>query len=238
MTNPLIEFNVLAKDLENAKEIDEASRHRALVGVLTKDFPTVEAAVAQVKSYQEAGVRVSIGLGAGDPAMWRRVAEVSVATLPDHVNQVLPATGYTIGALRVAGMENPLVNALITPGSRAGMVKVTTGEVSKDCDDEVSVDAAAALLADIGAPSVKFFPIGGDSKLDHLDAMVKAAVARGIPVFEPTGGIDLGNVQAVVECCLAAGATHVIPHVYTSIVDKESGRTRAEALVELDKMFA
>ncbi|HQD22244.1 MAG TPA: KDGP aldolase, partial [Arachnia sp.] len=122
-----IELNVLAKDLDNAVAVTEAAAGNVYVAVLTKGFPTVADAIEQVKAYTAAGVRASVGLGAGDPAMWRRVVDVSVATLPAHVNQVFPASGLTVGALEVAGATDTWVNALIAPGSRPGLVRVGTG---------------------------------------------------------------------------------------------------------------
>ncbi|HBS43462.1 MAG TPA: 2-dehydro-3-deoxyphosphooctonate aldolase, partial [Paenibacillus sp.] len=60
-------LNVLAKDIANAKEIYEAAEGYVLVGVLSKDYKTVEEAVTAMKQYgQEIEDAVSIGLGAGD----------------------------------------------------------------------------------------------------------------------------------------------------------------------------
>ncbi|MDF1489983.1 KDGP aldolase [Tessaracoccus caeni] len=233
-----IELNVLAKDLDNAVAVTQAAEGNVYVGVLTKNFDTVDEAVAQVKAYTAAGVRVSVGLGAGDPAMWRRVVDVSVATLPAHVNQVYPAAGLTVGALEVAGATDTWVNALITPGSKPGLVRVGTGPNSVGFDGEVSAEQAAALVAEVGIASVKFYPIGGTTQLDHLTAMVKAAVAAGVPIFEPTGGIDVENYDVVVSTCLEAGATHVVPHIYTSIVDKASGNTIPELVTLLNEKSA
>ena len=190
-----IELNVLAKDLANAQQVMDASAGTAYVGVMVKHFPSVAAAIEQVDAYQAAGVRVSVGLGAGDPAMWRKVVDVAVATKPVHVNQVLPAAGLTLGSLQVAGATTTL-------------------------------------------SSVKFYPIGGDAMLDHLAAMVAAAVRVGVPVFEPTGGIDLANFDAVITTCLEAGATHVMPHLYSSIIDSESGNTRPEDVAQLFEQAA
>lgn len=233
-----IELNVLAKDLDNAVAVTEAAAGNVYVAVLTKGFPTVAYAIEQVKAYTAAGVRASVGLGAGDPAMWRRVVDVSVATLPAHVNQVFPASGLTVGALEVAGATDTWVNALISPGSKPGLVRVGTGPNSAAFDGEVSAEQAAAMVAEVGVSSVKFYPIGGTSQLDHLTAMVKAAVAAGVPIFEPTGGIDVENYDAVVSTCLEAGATHVVPHIYTSIVDKVSGNTVPELVATLNEKSA
>lgn len=234
MPDALIEMNVLASDLANAQEVAEASQGRAYVGVLTKDFDDAESAAARVREYEAAGVRVSIGLGAGDATMWARVADVAASTTAEHVNQVLPATGYTIGRL---GGRPAIVNALIAPGSEPGRVRIGTGPASSSWQDEVSVDAAAAMLADIGAPSVKLFPIRGLERLDDLRAMARAAVAAGLPILEPTGGIDLDNVRQIVDACVDEGCTHVIPHVYTSIVDPATSRTRVDDVERLERLL-
>jgi 2-dehydro-3-deoxy-phosphogluconate aldolase len=81
--------------------------------------------------------------------------------------------------------------------------------------------------------SVKFYPISGDKRLDEVAAMVKAAVNAGIKIFEPTGGIDVENVHQIVQTCLDNGAETVIPHLYTSLVDKETGKTEIEKIQQL-----
>lgn len=225
-------FNVLAKDLENAKAISAFDPQRVLVGVMVKNFATDEDAVARVKSYMECGIRTSVGLGAGDPAMWQRVADVSAVCKPDHVNQVFPAAGYTKGRLEGVGCD-ALINSLLEPADQPGMVYVTTGAVSQYKKEAITCEAAAKLMADVGLPSVKFYPIEGVKKLDHVRAMVRAAVKEGITTFEPTGGIGMDNVYEIVKVCIEEGAETVIPHLYTSLVDKETKETKPEYLEEL-----
>lgn len=220
-----IKLNILAADVKNAKEIVDAAEGKVYIGVMVKPYPTVDAAVAYVNEMQEAGVPVSVGLGAADPAMWRRVAETAVHTKPVHVNQVYPGAGYTVAALRAVGAEHSMVNAVIRPSGTAGKVSILTGPETSAFDEYVSCAAAAAALKEIDIPSVKFYPIGGDQHLDEVAAMVRAAVAAGVTVFEPTGGINGDNVEAVVKTCLENGAEIIIPHIYTAFVDKETGRT-------------
>ena len=229
-------FNVLAKDLENAKEISQFDASRVLVGVMVKNFATNEEAIERVKSYMDEGILASVGLGAGDPKQWKRVADVAAATCPYHINQVLPAAGYTLGKLSVVHKGDYLVNSLIEPSEEVGKVYMTTGAVSQELKEAVSCEMAAKYMADIGLPSVKFFPIEGTKKLDHVRAMVKAAVKEGITTFEPTGGIDMENVYEIVKVCIEEGAETVIPHLYTSLVDKETGKTKPEYLKELLEM--
>ncbi|VBB07189.1 2-dehydro-3-deoxy-phosphogluconate aldolase [Lucifera butyrica] len=232
MSNPIC-LNVLAKDLENAKQITEATKGNVYIGIMVKNFADVEAAVTQVNSYQEAGIPVSVGLGAGDPKEWRRVIDVAVKTKPVHVNQIFPAAGYTLGALERAGSSRTLVNALVAPAGSPGKVSILTGPLSKEYKDVISCEAAAALMQEIGVKSVKFYPIEGCKRLDEVAAMVKAAVKYGITIFEPTGGIDAKSVFPVVKTCLENGVQFVIPHIYTAFVDKETRVTNAEAVAAL-----
>lgn len=226
-------FNVLAKDLENAKEISALDRDRILVGVMVKNFKTEEDVVELIKSYMDAGVLTSVGLGAGDPSQWKKVADVAVLAKPYHVNQVFPAAGYTKGRLEECNKNKFLVNSLIEPSDKVGMVYISTGEVSKTKKEAITCELAAKLHKDIGLQSIKFYPIDGLKKIEHVRQMVRAAVKEGINIFEPTGGIDMSNVYEIVKVCLDEGAEIVIPHLYTSLIDKETGKTKVEYIKQL-----
>lgn len=68
--NDKICLNVLTKDIENAREIYEATKGHVLLGVLSKNYPTVEAAIEDMKKYSvEIENAVSVGLGAGSKSM-------------------------------------------------------------------------------------------------------------------------------------------------------------------------
>ena len=233
MSNPVIRLNVLAKDIDNARQITELTHGQAYIGVMVKNFATADAAVQYVQTLQAAHLPVSVGLGAGDPTQWRKVAEVAVKTKPVHVNQVFPAAGYTKGALDQAGSGETIVNALIAPGGVPGKVSILTGSVSRGYQEAVSCEAAAALLQESGVQSVKFYPVAGDQRLSEIAAMVRAAVQHGITIFEPTGGIDGRSVHKVVETCAANGAQTIIPHIYTAFVDKRTGRTNPDEVADL-----
>lgn len=233
--NGRIALNLLAKNAENAREVWDATGGHVLVGVMLADYATVEDAAAQLNSLMQAVPVASVGLGAGDPKQWQRVVDTALLTNPGHVNQVFPAAAYTVGALRARGLEQNVVNALITPSGTPGKVLIGTGPLSQSAPAaEVACETAAAMLAEMGVDSVKFFPIKGDARLDEVRAMAKAAAGAGIRIFEPTGGIGISNVARVVEAVLEAGSEIVIPHIYTAIVDPATGLTRpheAEALM-------
>lgn len=226
-------FNVLAKDLKNAKELVQIAGDRVLVGVMVKNFPTEEAAIQLVKEFKGNNIPVSVGLGAGDPAMWKKVAEVSVATLPDHINQVFPASGYTLGRLEQTTENVPLINSMIEPTGTPGQVYISTGPLSSAHREKVTCELAATMIAEMGIPSIKFYPIEGVKYLDELAEMTQAASKVGIKIIEPTGGIDLSNVHEIVQICLENGAELVIPHLYSSLIDKESGETKSSAMKQL-----
>lgn len=234
--NQKIIFNVLAKDVENAKELVKVAGDRVLIGVMVKHFPSAKEAIEQVEMYKNNHIPVSVGLGAGDPAMWKMVADVSAKTVPNHINQVFPAAGYTRGRMNELEASATLINALIEPSGTAGQVYISTGPSSSDFKEKVSCELAAAMLAEIGVDSVKFYPIDGEKRLDEVAAMVKAAVNAGLTIFEPTGGIDLDNVERIVQVCLDNGAETVIPHLYTSLIDQKTGKTEVEKIKQLISM--
>ncbi|WP_026581377.1 KDGP aldolase [Bacillus sp. J33] len=234
--NHKVIFNVLAKDENNAKELVDAAGDRVLVGIMVKNFPNEEDAIEQVEFYKKQNIPVSVGLGAGDPAMWKMVADVSAKTHPEHINQVFPAAGYTLGRISELNFSNTIVNALIEPSGTPGQVYISTGPNSSEYKEKVSCEMAASMLAEIGVHSVKFYPINGDERLDEVAAMVKAASQAGLKIFEPTGGIDVENVYRIVQTCLENGAEMVIPHLYTSLVNKETSKTEVEKIEQLINM--
>ena len=234
--NHQVIFNVLAKDLKNAKELVDVAGDRVLVGVMVKDFPTEEAARELIEEFKDNNVLVSVGLGAGDPAMWKKVANVAVETQPNHINQVFPAAGYTLGRMEQSTDVVPVVNSLIEPTGIPGQVYISTGPASSTYREPVSCGLAATMMVELGVTSLKFYPIEGLKRLDEVAEMTRAAVKAGIKIIEPTGGITLDNVHAIVRTCLDNGAEMVIPHLYTSLIDGETGETKPSAVKQLIEM--
>lgn len=54
--------------------------------------------------------------------------------------------------------------------------------------------------------------------------------------LEPTGGIDLNNYATILKIALDAGVKKVIPHIYSSIIDKNSGKTKPQDVKTLMDM--
>ena len=219
-------LNVLAGSKDNAREIYDAAEGHVLVGVLSKNYADVASAVADMKEYAALIENaLSVGLGAGDPRQSLMVSQISAQVQPQHVNQVFTGVGTSRALL---GQSDSVVNGLISPTGKVGLVKINTGPLSSKASDAiVPVETAIALLRDMGGSSVKYFPMGGLKTRDEFAAVARACAEQDF-WLEPTGGIDLENFGAIMEIALAAGVTKIIPHIYSSIIDSATGNTRPE----------
>ncbi len=207
-----------------------------LVGVLSKNYPDVASAVADMREYAALiDNALSVGLGAGDPNQSAMVSEISRQVQPQHVNQVFTGVATSRALL---GQNESVVNGLVSPTGTVGMVKISTGPLSSSAPDGiVPVETAIALLKDFGGSSIKYFPMGGLKCRDEYQAVAEAC-ARHDFWLEPTGGIDLENYEEILQIALDAGVSKIIPHIYSSIIDKASGDTRPEdvrTLLEMTK---
>ncbi|MEF2964897.1 KDGP aldolase family protein [Paenibacillus sp. M1] len=227
-----VALNVLAKDIPNAKDVFEAAEGHVLVGVLSKAYPTVEEAVTAMKAYgKEIDDAVSIGLGAGDNRQAAVVAEIAKHYPGSHINQVFPAVGATRANL---GDKDGWINSLVSPTGRPGYVNISTGPHSAAGSEAaiVPVRSAIALVRDMGGNALKYFPMQGLSREEEYRAVAKACAEEGF-ALEPTGGIDMDNFEAILKIALEAGVKQVIPHVYSSIIDKDSGNTNIQDVRDL-----
>lgn len=225
-------LNCLAGSLENAKQIYDAAEKHVLVGVLSGNYPDVSSAVEDMKKYNELlEGNLSVGLGGGNPNQWRAVAEIAKEVKANHFNQVFTAVGYTRANV---GNNDAFVNCLVSPTGTVGKVKISTGPLSSKADIAAVIDVETAILMakDMGASSLKFFPMGGLKCRDELVAVANACAKYDF-MLEPTGGIDLNNFEEILKIILDCGVKKVIPHVYSSIIDKESGNTKIEDVTTL-----
>lgn len=225
-------LNVLAGSLKNAEEIYEAAEKHVEVGVLSASYPDVPGAVKDMKKYMEIlEGNLSVGLGGGNPAQWKAVADIAKEVKANHFNQVFSAVGYTR-----ANVENGIshINALVSPTGIPGKVKISTGPLSQDCEEPavISVDTAIAMIREMGGNSIKFFPMGGLKCREELKAVAEAC-SRNQFILEPTGGISPENFCEIMGIILNAGVEKVIPHIYSSIIDKASGNTKIEEVKRL-----
>ncbi|MDG0797622.1 2-dehydro-3-deoxy-phosphogluconate aldolase [Pectobacterium punjabense] len=224
-------LNVLAGSKENASEIYDAAEGHVLVGVLSKNYPDVASAVADMRDYAgRINNALSIGLGAGDPNQSTMVSLIAREVQPQHVNQVFTGVATSRALL---GQNDTVVNGLVSPTGTPGLVKISTGPLSSQTTDGiVPVDTAIALLKDMGGSSIKYFPMGGLKCRDEYRAVAEACARNGF-WLEPTGGIDLDNYSEILQIALDAGVSKIIPHIYSSIIDKVSGDTRPSDVRQL-----
>ncbi|MDO4378848.1 MAG: KDGP aldolase family protein [Erysipelotrichia bacterium] len=238
--NDKVCLNCLAGSLENACQIYEATEKHVLVGVLSANYPDVMSAVEDMKKYYMAlDGNLSVGLGGGNPNQWKAVADIAKEIKANHFNQVFTAVGYTRAEL---ANNTGFINCLVSPTGVVGKVKISTGPLSSKSEQPAIVDVETAILMakDMGGSSLKFFPMGGLKCKDELVAVAKACAKLDF-MLEPTGGIDLNNFEEIVKIVLDNGVKKVIPHVYSSIVDKASGNTKIEdvkKLMEIVKKIA
>ena len=227
-------LNVLAGSKENARDIYAAAEGHVLVGVLSKNYPDVASAVTDMREYAALiDNALSVGLGAGDPNQSAMVSEISRQVQPQHVNQVFTGVATSRALL---GQQETVVNGLVSPTGTPGRVKISTGPLSSQTPDGiVPVETAIALLKDMGGSSIKYFPMGG-LKCREEYIVVAQACARHDFWLEPTGGIDLDNFTEILQIALDAGVSKIIPHIYSSIIDKVSGNTRPDDVRQLMAM--
>ncbi|MFC6648504.1 2-dehydro-3-deoxy-phosphogluconate aldolase [Paenibacillus rhizoplanae] len=220
-------LNVLAGSIGNAKDIYEAAEGHVLVGVLSKNYTNAREASAAMTEYgQTIQDAVSIGLGAGDNRQAAVVAEIASSYAGSHINQVFPAVGATRANL---GAKDSWINSLVSPCGQPGYVNISTGPVSAGNASQaiVPVHAAIALVRDMGGNALKYFPMKGLELEEEYRAVATACGEAGF-ALEPTGGIDLDNFAPILEIALQAGVPQVIPHVYSSIIDPQTGSTNVQ----------
>ncbi|MGX7205107.1 2-dehydro-3-deoxy-phosphogluconate aldolase [Enterococcus pingfangensis] len=221
-----VSLNVLANSVENVRDCYNAADGHVVLGVLSKNYDSDAAAIEDMKKYQAAtNNALSVGLGAGDPNQSQMVSRISGELQPQHVNQVFTGVGASRALL---GQSDTIINGLVSPCGKVGYVNIATGPLSSQSPEAiVPIETAIALLKDMGGSSVKYFPMKGLAHKEEYEAVAKACAEHDF-YLEPTGGIDLENFQEIVKIALDAGVKKVIPHVYSSIIDAETGDTRPE----------
>ena len=75
--------------------------------------------------------------------------------------------------------------------------------------------------------------MGGLKSLEELKEVVRASERGKLELIEPTGGIDLENFEEILKVCIESEIPRIMPHIYGSIIDKETGKTRIEDVKKL-----
>lgn len=79
----------------------------------------------------------------------------------------------------------------------------------------------------MGGNALKYFPMKGLELEEEYRAVAQACGEAGF-ALEPTGGIDPDNFAPILEIALQAGVPQVIPHIYSSIIDPQTGSTKVQ----------
>lgn len=227
-----IALNVLSNSVENAKRVYDAAEGYVLIGLLSKNYDSVEQAFTSMEEYGKfIDDAVSIGLGAGDNKQAKMVEEISEFYSGVHINQVFPSVGRTRVNVKE---EETWINALVSPTGEPGYVNISTGPISSSKSKRaiIPVESAIALIRDMGGNSLKYFPMNGISNGEEFRAVAEACGKEKFPM-EPTGGLHLDNISQVLQIALEENVPKVIPHIYSSIIDKKSGETKVEDVKEL-----
>ncbi|MBM7599023.1 uncharacterized protein (TIGR03581 family) [Virgibacillus halotolerans] len=219
-------LNVLAGSMENAADICKVTEGNVLIGLLSKDYKSDEEAVSSMKEYAEVtGNRISIGLGSGDPFQSKMVARIAGLIQPQHINQVFTDVGATRS---LVGQQSTFINSLVSPSGKEGFVRINTGALSsKLAPAIVPVETAIGMIKDAGGSSLKYYPIKGLENIKEYRVVALKCAEQDF-ILEPTGGIDLDNLEVIIKVTLNAGVPKIIPHIYSSIIDKETKLTRIE----------
>src|SRR5699024_2301566 len=142
-----------------------------------------------------------------------------------------PAVGLTRGGNK---HPNTYINSLVKPSGTLGTVNIATGVVSSTGPGiNVQIKSAITLIKEMAGNVVKFFPMKGlETKAEYK--AVAQACAEEESILHATGRIHLDNFEEIISIALQAGVKQIIPHVYSSIIDKDSGKTRVR---DVDKLY-
>ena len=221
-----VEINVLAKGERNIKDVYQAANKNVVIGVLSKDYDTVKDAVTSMSDFgSHVDDAISIGLGAGDNRQAKVVSDIAKDYQGSHINQVFTSVGQTTANTH----DTSWVNALVSPTGRVGYVNVSTGPISSEDSEKavIPIKAAINLIKDMGGDAIKFFPMSGLDTVEEYKAVAQACGDMNFGL-EPTGGITKENFEEILKIALDYHVPKIIPHVYSSIIDKETGLTRIE----------
>ncbi|MFV0504174.1 MAG: KDGP aldolase, partial [Lachnospirales bacterium] len=173
---------------------------------------------------------ISVGLGAGDARQYQAVVDISEVVQPQHVNQIFSATGHTRARL---DQDDTIINSLVSPTGKVGYVNIAPGyKSSKEEATLTPIRTAIALMQEMGANSIKFFPMRGLETVEEYKEVCRVAAEMNFMV-EPTGSLDLNNFEEIVKIAIDANVPKVIPHVYSSIIDKQTKETSIEDVKKL-----
>src|SRR5699024_1070915 len=129
---------------------------------------------------------------------------------------------------------NTYINSLVKLSGTLGTVNIATGVVSSSGPGiNVLIKSAITLIQEMRGNAAKYCLMKELQTKEQYKAVAQACAEEDF-ILEPTGGIDLDNFEEIISIALQAGVKQIIPHVYSSIIDKDSGKTRVR---DVDKLY-
>lgn len=215
-----LRINIQTHDLAQAEKAHLKYGEQICIGVLARDFSQISEGVELVRKMQDRGILVSVGLGDGSADQWRRSLDIARQTMPFHLNQVFSSAALSNALLKDAGAKTR-VNALVSPTNDANRLAVGTGPLShKSSDSSLEIKVVLDLLLESEVHSLKLYPLKGIQNRETLRNVARAVGERKM-TLEPTGGIDINNLEEILEICLQEGCELLMPHIYSSIKDAQ-----------------
>ena len=228
---------VPAKDAENAAEVAPALGGAGLVALIAKKFPDAQSLAEEVRRTRQRVGLVSIALGDADNTQSDKVIVAALEGQPVHVNLPYLRACYAKGILDgLQGGRGMVVNALVTSTADPELVSLSTqltADAGSTHEIHIPTREAALILKELHFETIKtqFGPHGLD--LAWQEGAARAACEAGLDLIEPSSRITFENIADVVCACLKGGVSYVMPHIFTALIDKETGATRPEAVADL-----
>jgi len=228
---------VPARDAGNAAEVMSTLDGAGLVALIAKTFADARVLAEEVRKAKQRVGLVSIALGDADNTQSDKVIAAALESRPAHINLPYLRACYAKGTFDgLQGDRGMVVNALVTSTAEPNLVSLST-ETAPDADEthdiRIRTRDAALILKELHFETIKtqFGPNGLD--LGWPQSAAKAACEAGLDLIEPSSKITFENIADVVRACLKGGVSYVMPHIFTALIDKETGATRPEAVADL-----
>lgn len=89
------------------------------------------------------------------------------------------------------------------------------------------------LAVSMGIDSIKFMPLKGTVHLAEFVYLCRVAAEKRILSVEPAGGIAADNIVEIIQAVRETGISLLMPHIFGSTIDKETGRTLPKEVVKI-----
>ncbi len=215
-------FNFLTANVEDVQKVVKLTKGYVVPGIVVSNFKNTDEAVFKIKELQTVVDVVSIGLGDnGNVGNFSKVLSVARNCENIHINQPIETAGF-------AKVLHPsiYVNGLVRPSGKVGYVRAIGNELYKIED---VVDACLEL----NISSIKFMSIEGEKHLDECAYVSEVAAKKGMYGIEPAGGIDASNIRNITDTILSTGISFFMPHIFGSVLDKNTGQIMASKVERL-----